>query len=60
MFAAQYIPYSPGWTMYVDDLIINSGDLVAQIVPVKRQEMIIESISEDEFKSFVEVRNSLK
>ena len=51
IFAAQYLPYSPGWTMDVDDLIINPGDLIAKIVPVKRQEMIIESISEEEFNS---------
>ncbi len=60
VFAAQYIPFSPGWTMDVEDLVINPGDSIAQIVPVKRQEMTIQSISEDEFNLLIETRNSLK
>lgn len=52
LFAAQYCPESETDS----PLIIKVGDAVAQIIPVKRQEMFIESISNEEYEKLVKTR----
>jgi dUTPase len=56
IFAAQYLPSAPGWTTQVDDLILNHGDAIGQIVPVERQDMIVTSISNADFDALVAAR----
>ena len=40
------------------DLIIKFGDSVGQILPVKRIEMIVQEISNDEFEDLNKKRNA--
>lgn len=55
IFACQYIPdvRSMG-----NDLVIDFGEAVGQIVPVKRQEMTVEQISNSEFDLKCKERNA--
>lgn len=55
MFACQYLPEP---TAMGQDLIIRNGDAIGQIVPIRRQEMLVEEITEEEFKRLTERRNS--
>lgn len=54
LFACSYIPPNND-NKY---LTINFGDALGQIIPVKRQEMIIEKISNDEFDKLCLERNA--
>ena len=42
------------------DLIIFPGDAIGQLIPIKRQEMIVESISNEEYDSLCRERNSIR
>jgi dUTPase len=54
MLCGQYIPEQKNKA----NITIESGDRVGQIIPVKRQEMIISHVSEDEFNELVKNRAS--
>lgn len=67
ILAAQYIPESLGQTSrfgskldFFGKIEINFGDAIGQIIPVKRQEMIIESISNDEYDNLCKNRNATR
>lgn len=72
IFAGQYIPSmklvtkSNSWDNFsvfdlgAKDLVINAGDAVGQIIPVQREEMIVESISNAEYDEYCEIRNSVR
>jgi dUTPase len=54
VFACQFIPDRH----YLGaDVIINFGDAIGQLVPVKRQEMIVKPVSNDDFDKLVTDRN---
>lgn len=54
LFACQYIP---DISALGSDLKIEFGEAIGQIVPVRRQEMIVQSVTEDEYKELVTSRN---
>ena len=55
IFACQYLP---DLSSMGQDLVIRSGDAIGQIVPVKRQEMVVEEVTEEEYQKLVLQRNS--
>jgi dUTPase len=56
-FAGQYLPDS---TLLLKDLVIKFGDPIAQIIPVKRQSMIVKNTLNDELDSSFEKRGALR
>ena len=69
VFACQYIPepkYTSGnlincaWMSYCDDnsLEINFGDAIGQIIPVRRQEMRVQEVSNEEYDWFCKGRGA--
>jgi dUTP pyrophosphatase len=57
VFACQYIP---DVSAMGQDLKINFGDAIGQLIPVKRQEMKVETISNEEFARLTEQRKGLR
>lgn len=57
LFACQFIP-SDSLTDHANPLIINFGDAIGQIIPVRRQEMIVEEASNEEYDNFCKERNA--
>lgn len=55
IFACQYIP---DVSAMGQDLVISTGDAIGQIIPVKRQEMIVEEVSQEEYMQLVKQRKS--
>lgn len=76
LFACQYIPQITivnslkyGYIFGVDrvdsqieaePLVINHGDAIGQIVPIKRQEMIVSSVSNEEYEQLCKERNAIR
>jgi dUTPase len=60
VFACQYIPqminYYNNTFDITDHLIINFGDAIGQIIPVKRKEIVVESVSNEELDKLFENR----
>lgn len=56
VWAAQYLCDAGN----IVDLTINFGDAIAQIIPVKRKEMVVESISNDEYDKLCKERNGVR
>jgi len=54
LFAAQYLP-SDNF-----NLVINFGDPIAQIIPIKRNEMTVENISNEEIDDLYSKRKSIR
>lgn len=54
--------YSAGLRLSEDicDLVIDFGEAIGQIIPVKRQEMVTESISNEEFDRICRERNAAR
>lgn len=57
MFLADYIP---DVSAMGKDLVIKFGDRIGQIIPVLRQEMTVDSISNDEYDMRCEKRNGVR
>ena len=57
MFACQYLPNIKSMG---DDLVLRHGDAIGQMVPVRRQEMIVEEVSDDEFLRLCQERNAAR
>lgn len=55
VFACQYLPEKSEVPGYI---VIQEGEAVGQIIPVKRQEMIVEKISNEEYEKFCKERNA--
>lgn len=53
MLCAQFIPDVSDMTK---DLVIEYGEAIGQIIPIKRQEMIVEEISNDEIERLYKER----
>ena len=53
-FSAQYLPEAEM------ELIINPGDAIAQIIPVKLQDMIVSEISNEEYDLLCQERNGVR
>jgi dUTP pyrophosphatase len=53
IFACQYIPEMAGMGQ---DLIIQAGEAVGQLVPYKRQEMLVEKVSAEQYAELVKAR----
>jgi dUTP pyrophosphatase len=53
LFACQYMP---DISSLGNDLIIEFGDAIGQIIPVKRQEMTVQLISEKEYEQEIQKR----
>jgi dUTPase len=57
VFAGQYIP---DVSSLGNDLVINFGDAIGQIIPVRRQEMVIEEISNETMEQMLVNRNAVR
>lgn len=57
VFAAQYIPSKLMAQTYLE---IQEGEAIGQIVPVKRQEMIVERVSNEEYDRLCKERNTAR
>ena len=55
IFAGQYIPHN-----YNDSLEIQEGEAIGQIIPVRRQEMIVERVSNEEYEKLCRERNTAR
>lgn len=55
LFACQYIP---DISSLGNDIVIASGDVIGQLVPVKRQEMKVEMVSNEEYNELCKKRNT--
>lgn len=55
LFAGQYCP-----TESAQPLIINFGEAIGQIIPIKRQDMSVQIISNDEYDDFCKHRNAVR
>jgi len=55
LFACQYIP---DISLLGNDITIASGDAIGQLLPVKRQEMKVEIINNEEYEIFCKERNT--
>jgi dUTP pyrophosphatase len=53
LFACQYIP---DVSAFGKDLKISFGDAIGQIVPVKRQEMVVEQVTDEEYAKLIKQR----
>lgn len=53
VFAAQYLPADNK-----SALQIKAGEAIGQMIPIKRQEMIVERISNEEYEIFCKERNT--
>jgi len=68
VFACQYIPalnltenYLQTWYEYLHhELIINFGDAIGQLVPVRRQEMDVVELSNEEYKKETTQRDAVR
>lgn len=54
VFACQYLPDK----QMIAPLEIQEGEAIGQIIPVRRQEMIVEKISNEEYDKFCRERNA--
>lgn len=54
IFACQYLPDISGMG---SDLKLSYGEAIGQIIPVYRQEMIVENVSEKEYNELCQQRN---
>lgn len=54
VFACQYIPDK----QMISPLEIREGEAVGQIIPVRRQEMIVERVSNEEYEKLCKERNT--
>jgi dUTP pyrophosphatase len=55
IFACQYIP---DVSSIVNDLKIEIGEAIGQIIPIKRQEMKVETVTNEEYETLCKERNS--
>lgn len=64
IFACQYIPPMKleydGFEWPSPTLELKFGDAIGQLIPIKRQEMIVESISNEEYDNLCRERNSIR
>lgn len=54
IFACQYIPDISGLGK---DITINYGDAIGQLIPIRRQEMKVEIVSNEEYNALCKERN---
>ena len=54
LFAGQYLPNNN------DNLVIKFADKIGQIIPIKRQDIVINHISNEEYNKLSEVRNGIR
>lgn len=54
IFAAQYLPTQ----QVIAPLEIQEGEAIGQIIPVRRQEMIVERVSNEEYEKLCKERNT--
>lgn len=57
VFACQFLP---DINAMGQDLVIKSGEAIGQIIPVKRQNMIVEQVSKEEYAKLTKQRNSAR
>jgi dUTP pyrophosphatase len=62
VFACQYLPpanhrVGTGWSFERDVLEIKFGDAIGQLIPVRRQEMLVEQVSNEEYERLTNERN---
>lgn len=55
VFAAQYLPFDGKSELYV-----NEGEAIGQIIPVRRQEMFVEKVSNEEYDALCQARNAAR
>ena len=59
VFACQYIP-ERGWVYPLEELYITECEAIGQIVPVRRQEMIVERVTNEEYEKLCERRQATR
>jgi dUTPase len=52
--------FDPDLRSLGQDLVIKHGDAIGQLIPVKRQEMKVSSVSNEEYDELCKVRNSVR
>jgi dUTP pyrophosphatase len=59
IFACQYLPDFVGvLDANYTKLVIKAGEAIGQIIPVRRQEMLVKKVTDEEYKSFCQERNT--
>jgi dUTPase len=56
-FSCQYIP-SNSLASNPDDLLISHGEALGQLIPVRRKEMLVEEVTNEEFDALCKARNA--
>jgi dUTP pyrophosphatase len=57
IFVSQYIP---DVASLANDLVLQWGDPIGQLIPVQRQEMIVKEISDEEYQELCKTRNGTR
>jgi dUTPase len=57
LYACQYLPVDMS---FHNTLTIEFGESIGQMVPIKRQEMIVESVSNEEIEQLYKKRNAVR
>jgi dUTPase len=63
ILAVQYMPQGIGYAEYPDalpHLTVEFGEAIGQIIPVKRKEMIVEQVSNEEFDLLCKQRDAIR
>jgi dUTPase len=55
VFAAQYLPEKS-----TDYLVIQEGEAIGQIIPVRREEMIVERVTNEEYEKLCKGRQATR
>jgi len=62
IFCAQYLPHQLRYKIsdpnVNNDLLLQFGEKIGQLIPVKRQEMIVEEISNEDFNDYCQTRGA--
>ena len=59
MLCCSFQP-TPDFISYNDTLLIKAGEAIGQLIPVRRQEMKVEMVSNEEYESLCQKRNSTR
>jgi len=58
LFAARYLPAPVPAPLIAPDLFIDYGERIGQVIPVRRQEMIVEAITNEAYDKACETRSA--
>jgi dUTP pyrophosphatase len=58
LWAVQYLPNEIGLRFPVNKLEIKHGEAIGQLIPVRRQEMKVEKVTNEEYEEYCQKRNA--